>query len=82
MQICRPVRHAGGSPFASAVASLLPERVEGLVLVCPLAPMFGREGELYEGGRSSACCCSRDEGRRASSFAAFTLRSVWGCMRI
>ena len=40
---------SGGSPFASACAALLPERVEGLLLVCPLAPCFGREQELHEG---------------------------------
>lgn len=40
---------AGGSPFASACATLLPERVEALLLVCPLAPMFGRETELLHG---------------------------------
>ncbi|GAB4820185.1 hypothetical protein N2152v2_007231 [Parachlorella kessleri] len=42
-------RGSGGSPFASACAALLPERVEGLLLVCPLAPCFGREQELHEG---------------------------------
>lgn len=40
---------SGGSPFASACASLLPDRVEALLLICPLTPMFGREEELQQG---------------------------------
>lgn len=40
---------AGGSPFACACAALLPERVEALLLVCPLMPVAGREAELLPG---------------------------------
>lgn len=44
----------GGAPYACAMASLLPERVEALLLVCPLAPTAGREAQLLQGqGESS-----------------------------
>lgn len=41
---------AGGSPFACACAALLPDRVQALVLVCPLMPTAGREEQLLPGG--------------------------------
>ena len=41
---------AGGSPFACACAALMLDRVQALVLVCPLMPTAGREEQLLPGG--------------------------------
>lgn len=49
-----PPMHAGGSPFACACAALLPDRVQALVLVCPLMPTAGREEQLIPGGQESS----------------------------
>lgn len=40
---------SGGSPYACAAAAALGERCRALLLVCPLMPTSGQEGQLLEG---------------------------------